>query len=141
MNEGIEKEQLQNGSNSGNNGHVMAWVSFGLSLANFILACLYFIPILAFMIIISCAVLAVIDIAHSGKSIPAIIAIIVTTITLVLGGLTCYQRDRLADAYNQEKQRLEQEWEEESRRWEEESRRMEQEDEDFFNGNHSTNGD
>lgn len=97
-------------NNSGNGGHAMAWVSFGLSLASLILAFFLNIPILFIVLGIICAILSIADIIRSGKSIPSIIALVLTILLLILSGLAWYNNARIINEYNQEMQRIENEY-------------------------------
>ena len=97
-------------NNSGNGGHAMAWVSFGLSLASLILALFLNIPILFIVLGIICAILSIADIIRSGKSIPSIIALVLTILLLILSGLAWYNNARIINEYNQEMQRIENEY-------------------------------
>lgn len=90
-----------------NNGHTMAWVSFGLSLANLLLVFFLNIPILFIVLGIICLVLAIADIGRSGKSIPATIAIVITIIVLVLSCLAWYNNAQAINQYYEDMQRIE----------------------------------
>jgi hypothetical protein len=78
-----------------NEGHAMAWVSFGLSLVGLVMAFFLNIPILFIILSIICLVLANADIMHSGKSIPSIIAIVISIALLALSGLAWYNNAQL----------------------------------------------
>lgn len=95
---------------SENSGHAMAWVSFGLSLASFVLAFFLNIPILLIVLGIVCEILAIADIIRSGKSIPSIIAIVLTALLLILSGLAWYNNARMLNEYNKEIQKMESEY-------------------------------
>ena len=82
----------------------MAWVSFGLSLASLFLAFFLNIPLLFIVLGVICVILSIADIKSSGKSIPAMIAIVLTVILMMISCLAWYNNMQRINEYNQRMQ-------------------------------------
>ena len=101
------EERRGRGYNPNNGGnHAMAWVSFGLSLVSLLLIFFLNIPILFIVLGIICLILAIVDVVHSGKSVPAIIAIVITIVILLLSGLAWYGNAKAIEEYNKSFERF-----------------------------------
>ena len=93
-------------NNHENNGHVMAWVSFGLSLASLFLAFFLNIPLLFIVLGVICAILSIADIKSYGKSIPAMIAIVLTAAILIMSCVAWYNNTQQIIKSQQEMQAI-----------------------------------